>query len=94
MDQFVKNMNAFQDGQASAPSPQISPSGGSKEPRMNPYEINYLKHDGSLAAKFTTQCSDDTQAKVLAHAMKLDGARQIEVWQGQTLIYTRPQHPH
>jgi hypothetical protein len=61
---------------------------------MLAYEINYLKTDGSLAAKFSAQCNDDTQAKVLAHAMKMDGARQIEVWKGQTLIYSRPQAGH
>ena len=59
---------------------------------MTAYEINYLKTDGTLAAKFTAQCETDTAAKVLAHAMKMAGARQIEVWQGKTLIYCRPQH--
>jgi hypothetical protein len=58
---------------------------------MTAYEINYFKPDGSLAGKFTAQCESDTAAKVLAHAMKIDGARQMEVWrQGETLIYTRP----
>lgn len=61
---------------------------------MTPYEINYFKQDGSLAGKFTAQCASDTAAKVLAHAMKMDDARQIEVWHGETLIYTRPQQTH
>jgi len=58
---------------------------------MPAYEINYFKQDGSLAGKFTAQCDSDTVAKVLAHAFKMDDARQLEVWNGETLIYTRPQ---
>jgi hypothetical protein len=57
---------------------------------MPSYEICYLNQDGSLAAKFSTICDDQTKAKVMAHAMKLDGAKQIEVWDGRSLIYTRP----
>jgi hypothetical protein len=64
-----------------------------QENAMPAYEIVYLNDDGSLAAKFAAQCHGDTQAKVLAHAMKMDGTRQIEVWNGKTLIYTRPQRP-
>jgi hypothetical protein len=63
----------------------------SKEPAMPAYEINYLHDDGSLAAKFAAQCSGDKEAKILAHAMKMAGAFQIEVWNGKALIYTRPQ---
>ncbi|HEX3673730.1 MAG TPA: hypothetical protein VHU87_05605 [Rhizomicrobium sp.] len=58
---------------------------------MTAYEINYLRDDGSLAAKFSAQCASDKDAKVLAHAMKLARAFQIEVWNGRTLIYARPQ---
>jgi hypothetical protein len=57
---------------------------------MPAYEIVYLNDDGSLAAKFAAQCLGDTQAKVLAHAMKLEGTHQLEVWNGKTLIYARP----
>lgn len=60
---------------------------------MPAYEIVYLNDDGSLAAKFAAQCRGDVQAKVLAHAMKMDGTHQLEVWNGKTLIYTRPQRP-
>jgi hypothetical protein len=60
---------------------------------MPSYEINYLHDDGSLAAKFAAQCSGDKEAKILAHAMKMAGAFQIEVWNGKALIYTRPQKP-
>lgn len=60
---------------------------------MPAYEIVYLNDDGSLAAKFAAQCQGDTQAKVLAHAMKLEGRHQLEVWNDRTLIYTRPERP-
>jgi hypothetical protein len=58
---------------------------------MPAYEINYLHDDGSLAAKFSAQCACDKDAKVLAHAMKMTDTRQIEVWSGRALIYTRPE---
>jgi hypothetical protein len=64
-----------------------------QENTMPAYEIVYLNDDGSLAAKFAAQCQGDTEAKVLAHAMKMDGTRQLEVWNGKTLIYTRPERP-
>lgn len=60
---------------------------------MPAYEICYRQDDGSLMAKFAAQCQGDLQAKVLAHAMRVDGARQLEVWNGKTLIYTRPERP-
>jgi hypothetical protein len=59
---------------------------------MPEYEITYRHDDGSLTAKIETQCATDKDAKILAHAMKVDGARQFEVWQGDTLIYSRPQN--
>jgi hypothetical protein len=58
---------------------------------MPTYDICYLNIDGSLAAKLSALCTDDKQAKILAHAMKLAGTRQIEVWDGKTLVYQRPQ---
>ena len=58
---------------------------------MPEYEITYRHDDGSLTAKIETQCATDKEAKILAHAMKVQGARQFEVWQGDTLIYSRPQ---
>ena len=57
---------------------------------MPAYEINYLREDGSLTAKMKTQCASDLEAKILAHAMKMSGAQQIEVWRGDTLVYARP----
>ena len=60
---------------------------------MQSYEINYLNDDGTLAAKLSAQCASDKDAKILAHAMKLSGTLQIEVWNGRTLIYARPERP-
>jgi hypothetical protein len=54
------------------------------------YEIRYLKKDGSLAARFFATCATDDDAKKLAHAIQLEGARQMAVWDGQRLLYTRP----
>jgi hypothetical protein len=61
---------------------------------MPAYEINYLKNDGSLAAKFEAQCASDKDAKVLAHAMKMASEFKIEVWSGRSLIYARPDRAH
>jgi hypothetical protein len=58
---------------------------------MPAYEIIYRHDDGSLTAKIETHCASDKDAKILAHAMKMDGAHQLEVRQGETLIYSRPQ---
>ena len=60
------------------------------EPAMPTYEINYLHHDGSLACKLEAQCEDDTHAKVLAHAMKDHEHKGMEVWNGSSLVYQRP----
>jgi hypothetical protein len=57
---------------------------------MPAYEICYLNTDGSLAATLSAMCEDEMKAKVLAHAMKLAGTKQIEVWDGRTLVYARP----
>jgi hypothetical protein len=59
---------------------------------MPSYDICYLNADGSLFAKLAAMCVDDKHAKILSHAMKLDGAKRIEVWDGATLVYERPQH--
>ena len=58
---------------------------------MPAYEINYRHDDGSLTAKIETHCASDKEAKILAHAMKMADTRQIEVWSGRALIYTRPE---
>jgi hypothetical protein len=58
---------------------------------MPAYEIIYRHDDGSLTAKIETHCASDKEAKILAHAMKMDGAHRLEVRKGETLIYSRPQ---
>lgn len=58
---------------------------------MPAYEITYRHDDGSLTAKIETHCASDKEAKILAHAMKMSGARRIEVWRGDVLVYERPQ---
>ena len=57
---------------------------------MTSYEICYLNEDGSLNARIATECANDMQAKILAHAMKAAGSTRIEVWDGVRLIYERP----
>ena len=57
---------------------------------MPSYEICYLNADGSLACTLASHCADEVHAKVLAHAMKLSDYKRFEVWQGDRLIYTRP----
>jgi hypothetical protein len=57
---------------------------------MPNYEINYLNEDGTLACKLSAQCGDDTEAKVLAHAMKEREFKGLEVWDGRDLVYVRP----
>jgi hypothetical protein len=58
---------------------------------MPHYDICYLDAAGVLLGTFSMPCAGDTQARVLAHAMRLAGTRRIEVWQGATLVYERPQ---
>jgi hypothetical protein len=57
---------------------------------MPSYEICYLNADGSLACTLSAPCADETQAKVLAHAMKLSVYKRFEVWQDDRLVYVRP----
>jgi hypothetical protein len=59
---------------------------------MPDYEICYLKTDGSLAGKFAAHCETEMQAKILAHAMRLEDTRRIEVWNGADLVYQRPEN--
>ncbi|HWA29729.1 MAG TPA: hypothetical protein VG867_01465 [Rhizomicrobium sp.] len=59
---------------------------------MPAYEITYRYEDGSLIAQIETFCASDKEAKILAHAMRMDGARQFEVWREEMLVYARPQH--
>src|SRR5690242_15697405 len=57
------------------------------------YEICYLSADDRLLCKFVVQCRNATCAKIMAHAMKLPTYKHIEIWQGETSIYSRPTRP-
>jgi translation initiation factor IF-1 len=57
---------------------------------MPSYEICYQNADGTPDARIAAECTNDTQAKVLAHAMKKKGRKRITVWEGDKLIYQRP----
>lgn len=59
---------------------------------MPAYELIYRSEDGSLTAKIETLCASDKEAKILAHAMRMNGARQFEVWRDDMLVYARPQY--
>jgi hypothetical protein len=58
---------------------------------MPSYDICYLNEDGTLAVKVAADLANETQAKVLAHAMKAKGVPRLEVWDGECLVYKRPQ---
>jgi hypothetical protein len=58
---------------------------------MPNYDIRYLAEDGSVTAKVAAECANDLQAKVMAHALMAHGAKRIEVWDGPTLVYERPE---
>lgn len=59
---------------------------------MPKYEIRYLDFDGACVGTFFAPCASEKDAKVLAHAMRLPGAKRMEVWRGTELIYQRPQN--
>lgn len=58
---------------------------------MPSYEIYYREQDGRLVEKLSVHCASPTQAKIMAHAMKVQPRTEIEVWQGDALVYERPQ---
>ena len=58
---------------------------------MRNYDICYLNDDGTLRAKVAAECASDMQAKVMAHALMAAGSKRIEVWDGATLVYERPE---
>ena len=49
------------------------------------------RRDGQLLGTYAAACATDKQARILAHAMHSPGTRQIEVWDGATLVYARPE---
>jgi hypothetical protein len=57
---------------------------------MPAYDICYLNENGQLSRTFSVQFDSDMRAKILAHAMKPADCRHLEVWDGNRLIYSRP----
>ncbi len=58
---------------------------------MTAYDICYLEEDGALVCAFTVQFETEMRAKILAHAMKPAECHRMEIWDGKTLIYRRPE---
>ncbi len=58
---------------------------------MPHFEICYLDQAGALIGTFSAPCAGEKQARILAHAMRLPGTRRMEVWDGASLIYERPE---
>ena len=56
---------------------------------MPAYEIRYGNKDGSVAARFIAHCGGDEEAKALMRAIQMEGLRQVSVWHGKRLLYTR-----
>lgn len=63
----------------------------SKEDAVPSYEIYYREQDGTLVEKFSVECATPMQAKIMSHAMKARPHAEIEVWQGEALVYERPE---
>jgi hypothetical protein len=61
------------------------------EDAMPSFEIYYRDRDGTLVEKFSFRCATPMQAKIMAHAMKARPFTEIEVWQGDALVYERPE---
>ncbi len=58
---------------------------------MQCYDVQYLDLYGKLVDKFSICCDTVVQAKIMAHALKAHPFGQIEVWQGDALVYERPE---
>lgn len=69
---------------AQASAPKLS------EPSAS-YDICYVDGTGRLIANHCVPCTSDKKACILAHAMRPQGTRRIEVWRGPCLVYERPQ---
>jgi hypothetical protein len=63
----------------------------STEDAMPSFEIYYRDSDGTLVEKLSVQCATPMKAKVMAHAMRAHPFAEIEVWQGDALVYERPE---
>lgn len=63
----------------------------SREDAMPSFEIYYRDTDGTLIEKFAVHCASPLHAKIMAHAMKDRPFTQIEIWNGDALVYERPE---
>ena len=54
------------------------------------YDICYVDGAERLLASHSVRCASDKKACILAHAMRPQGTRRLEVWKGASLIYERP----
>ena len=61
------------------------------EDPMPAYEICYIDDQGNLARALSVVFESELRAKILAHAMKPAECHQLEVWDGNRLIYSRPE---
>ena len=59
---------------------------------MPVYDICYLNQAGVLSYKYSAICKNDIKAKTLAHAMKQHAFKRFEVWDGEVLVYQRPEN--
>ena len=57
---------------------------------MPSFEIYYREQDGRLVEKFSVRCASPLKAKIMAHAMKIHPRAEIEIWEGDALVYERP----
>ena len=60
------------------------------EESMPAYEICYIDDSGNLARAFSVLFDNELRAKIL-HAMKPSDCHQMEVWEGDRLVYSRPE---
>jgi hypothetical protein len=58
---------------------------------MAAYEICYKDDQGNLSHAFSVLLDSDMRAKILAHAMKPAECQKLEVWDGEKLVYSRPE---
>ena len=58
---------------------------------MPAYEICYIDDSGNLARAFSVLFDNELRAKILAHAMKPSDCHQREGWEGDRLVYSRPE---
>ena len=61
---------------------------------MPNYEINYLHEDGSVACKFSAPCPVVLFVCFLVFVLLCCQYRGLEIWDGERLVYERPERRH